>query len=105
MRLRLRAMPLCSLRYACSRSSVFGDHLGTLASMDFFVVLAVTFRLLYVVVILSHSHRRNVYFHVTMTPTAAWGSRQLHEVFPFEMAPSYLAGHLCKLLYELGLMP
>jgi putative transposase len=66
------------------------NHAGTLAAMDFFVVPTVTFRLLYVFVILSHAHRRVVHFHVTTTPTAAWVSRQLRETFPFETAPRYL---------------
>jgi putative transposase len=66
------------------------NHAGTLASMDFFVVPTVTFRLLYVFVILSHSRRRGVHFHVTTTPTAAWVSRQLRHAFPFETTPRYL---------------
>jgi putative transposase len=66
------------------------NHAGTLASMDFFVVATVTFRLLYVFVLLSHSRRRVVHFHVTTAPTAAWVSRQLREAFPFETAPRYL---------------
>jgi putative transposase len=66
------------------------NHAGALASMDFFVVPSVTFRLLYVFIILSHARRRVVHFHVTTTPTAAWVSRQLREAFPFETAPRYL---------------
>src|SRR5262249_10310036 len=66
------------------------NHSGTLASMDFFVVPAVTFRLLYVFLILSHARRRVVHFHVTTTPTAAWVSKQLRQAFPFETAPRYL---------------
>lgn len=58
--------------------------------MDSFVVPTVSFRLLYVFVILSHSRRRVVHFHVTTAPTAAWVSRQLREAFPFETAPRYL---------------
>jgi putative transposase len=66
------------------------NHAGTLASMDFFVVPTVTFRLLYVFLLLSHARRRVVHFHVTTTPTAAWVSRQLRHAFPFETAPRYL---------------
>jgi putative transposase len=66
------------------------NHAGALASMDFFVVPSVTFRLLYVFIIRSHARRRVVHFHVTTTPTAAWVSRQLREAFPFETAPRYL---------------
>jgi putative transposase len=66
------------------------NHTATLASMDFFVVPTLTFRLLYVFVILSHRRRRVVHVNVTTAPTAAWVARQLREAFPFETAPRYL---------------
>lgn len=46
------------------------NHTGTLAAMDFFVVPTVTFRLLYVFVILSHQRHQIVHFHITTAPTA-----------------------------------
>jgi putative transposase len=66
------------------------NHVGTLASMDFFTVPTATFRLLYVLVILSHDRRRVVHFNVTSSPTALWVAQQLREAFPFETAPRYL---------------
>jgi putative transposase len=66
------------------------NHLGTMASMDFFVVPTATFRLLYVFVVLSHERRRVIHFRVTTEPTAAWVSQQLREAFPFDTAPRYL---------------
>ena len=66
------------------------NHVGTLASMDFFVVPTATFRLLYVLVILSHERRRVVHFRVTSRPNAQWVSQQLREAFPFDSAPRYL---------------
>jgi transposase InsO family protein len=66
------------------------NHIGTLASMDFFVVPTVTFRLLYVFVILSHQRRQVVHFQVTTAPTAEWVCRQLRHAFPFETAPRYV---------------
>jgi putative transposase len=66
------------------------NHVGTLAAMDFFVVPTATFRLLYVLVILSHDRRRVVHVNVTASPTAAWVAQQLREAFPFDTAPSYL---------------
>jgi transposase InsO family protein len=66
------------------------NHVGTLASMDFFTVPTVTFRLLYVFIILRHARRRVVHFHITTAPTAAWVSQQLRQAFPFETAPHYL---------------
>jgi len=48
------------------------NHVGTLASMDFFTVPTVTFRLLYVFIILRHQRRRVVHVNITTRPTAAW---------------------------------
>ncbi|HEY7310280.1 MAG TPA: integrase core domain-containing protein [Gemmataceae bacterium] len=66
------------------------NHVGTLASMDFFTLPTATFRLLYVFVLLRHAHRRVVHVNVTTRPTAAWVAQQLREAFPFETAPRYL---------------
>jgi hypothetical protein len=49
---------------------------------DFFVVLTVTYRLLFVLVLLAHDRRRIRHIAVTAHPTAAWTAQQLHEVFP-----------------------
>jgi hypothetical protein len=66
------------------------NHVGSLASMDFFVVHTATFRLLYGFVILRHDRRRVVHFNVTSHPTAAWVTRQLQTAFPFDTAPRFL---------------
>jgi putative transposase len=66
------------------------NHVGTLASMDFFTVPTATFRLLYVLVILSHDRRRVVHVNITASPTAVWVAQQLRQAFPFETAPRYL---------------
>jgi transposase InsO family protein len=57
---------------------------------DFFVVPTVTYRLLFVFVILSHERRRLVHVAVTAHPTAAWTAQQLREAFPDEEAPRFL---------------
>jgi putative transposase len=66
------------------------NHVGSLASIDFFVVPTVTFQVLYVFVVLRHDRRRVLHFNVTMNPTGAWVSRQIGEAFPFDTAPRYL---------------
>lgn len=66
------------------------NHVGTLASMDFFTVPTASFRVLYVFVVLRHERRRVVHFNTTATPTTAWVSKQLRHAFPFESAPRYL---------------
>jgi putative transposase len=66
------------------------NHVQSLASADFFVVPTITFRLLFVFVILSHDRRRPIHLAVTANPTAEWTTRQLLEAFPWDSAPRYL---------------
>ena len=66
------------------------NHVGELASMDFFVVPTVTFRLLYVLVILRHERRHVVHSNVTEHPTAEWTSQQVVDTFPWDTAPRYM---------------
>jgi len=66
------------------------NHVKELASVDFFVVPTVTFKVLFVFLVLVHLRRRIVHFNVTDHPTAQWTAQQLCEAFPWEAAPRYL---------------
>src|SRR4029450_13057082 len=66
------------------------NHVGTLVSVDFFVVPTVFFKVLFVFVVLAHDRRRVVHVNVTDTPTAQWTAQQLVEAFPWDTAPRYL---------------
>ena len=55
------------------------NHAKELIALDFFTVPTATFRILFVLVILSHDRRRILHFNVTVHPTAAWTARQLLE--------------------------
>jgi putative transposase len=57
---------------------------------DFFVVPTVTYRVLFVLVILAHERRRVVHIAVTDHPTSAWTAQQLRNAFSNEECPSYL---------------
>ncbi len=59
-------------------------------ALDFFVVPTLTFRILFVLVILAHDRRRVLHFNVTAHPTAEWTRQQLVEAFPWDSAPRYL---------------
>jgi hypothetical protein len=50
----------------------------------------VTYRVLFVLVILAHDRRRIVHVAVTDHPTAAWTAQQLRNAFPENRAPGYL---------------
>jgi putative transposase len=66
------------------------NHVKDLVSVDFFVVPTVTFRILYVFLVLAHDRRRVVHFNVTEHPTAEWTAAQLVQAFPWDTAPRYL---------------
>jgi transposase InsO family protein len=70
--------------------SFLANHAACLASMDFFVVPTVAFRLLYGFVVLCHHRRRVAHFNVTGHPAAEWAARQIRGAFPFDEAPRYL---------------
>ncbi len=52
--------------------SFLTNHASLIMAVDFFVVPTVTFRMLFVLVILAHERRRIVHVAVTEHPTAAW---------------------------------
>lgn len=66
------------------------NHTHQLASIDFFTVSTLTFRILYVFVVLSHECRRVIHFNVTSHPTAEWTTQQLLQAFPFDTAARFL---------------
>lgn len=66
------------------------NHLNETVSIDFFTVPTVTFRVLFVLVVLSHDRRKVVHFNVTEHPTAEWTAQQIREAFPEDGAPKYL---------------
>jgi putative transposase len=65
-------------------------HVTDVVTCDFFTVPTVTFRVLFVFVILAHERRRIVHCNVTEHPTAQWTAQQIVEAFPWDTAPRYL---------------
>ena len=73
------------------RSATFLDnHVGPLASIDFFTVPTATFRILYVFFVLAHDRRRVLHFNVTEHPSAVWTAQQVVEAFPEDTVPKYV---------------
>jgi len=66
------------------------NHARDLIALDFFTVPTATFRVLFVLVVLSHGRRRLVHFNVTEHPTAEWTARQLIEACGLEESPRHL---------------
>ena len=66
------------------------NHAKELVALDFFTVPTATFRVLFVLVILSHDRRRILHFNVTEHPSAEWTARQLLEACGTDDAPRFL---------------
>ena len=65
-------------------------HARDIVAVDFFLVPTLTFRLLFVFVVLRHDRRELLHVNVTDHPTAVWTARQLIEAFPDDSAPRFL---------------
>jgi transposase InsO family protein len=66
------------------------NHRELLVAMDFFIVPTVTFRLLYVLLVIQHDRRTVLHVNVTARPTAGWVMQQLRDAFPFETGARFL---------------
>jgi transposase InsO family protein len=71
-------------------STFLRNHARAIVACDFFVAVTVTFRLLYVFVLIEHGARRLLHFNVTQYPTAEWTLQQLRAVFAYEDHYRYL---------------
>jgi len=66
------------------------NHVQHLVALDCFVVPTVTYKGLFVLVMLAHQRRRLVPVHITAHPTAEWTTHQVIDAFPWDKAPRYL---------------
>jgi len=66
------------------------NYSSEIISLDFFVVPTITFKLLHVLVFLSHDGRKVVHFNVTTNPTSEWVTQQLRNAFCDEEPPRFL---------------
>ena len=66
------------------------NHTSGMAAMDFFMVPTVTFRLRYVLVVITHGRAKVVHFHITEAATREWTVPQVVNAFPYDTAPKYL---------------
>ncbi|MDD4402884.1 MAG: integrase core domain-containing protein [Desulfitobacteriaceae bacterium] len=66
------------------------NHRPRIWAMDFLVVPTLCFRMLYVLLIVSHDRRKIEHFAVTTNPSAAWVAQQIREATPYGQTPQYL---------------
>jgi putative transposase len=65
------------------------NHVKDLVAIDFFVVPTVTYKVLFILVILAHARRRVVHVNMTEHPTVEWTAQQIINAFPWDKAPRY----------------
>jgi hypothetical protein len=81
----------------CSAATTVSDletflrnHVGHIASVDFFTVPTVRLRVLFVFLVLEHRRREVLHFNVPDHPTSEWVAQQIVEAFGDREAPRYL---------------
>jgi len=70
--------------------SFLENHGQEIITLDFFTVPTATFRILFVLILLSHDRRRVLHVNVTEHPTAGWTALQLLEACGLNEEPRYL---------------
>ncbi len=65
-------------------------HGGHIWACDWLRVKTLTFRTLYVFVVLAHARRRVVHFRITDQPSDVWVAQQIVEAMPFDEGPRLL---------------
>src|SRR5262245_32831133 len=74
-------------RYHSQRWSTFiRNHAKGIVACDFCVAVTLTFRVLYVFVVIEHGSRRLLHVNVTAHPTARWTMQQFREAIPVDHA-------------------
>jgi hypothetical protein len=71
-------------------STFLKNHAKVILACDFFVAVTVTFRLLYVFVVIEHGMRRLLHVNVTTNPSANWTLQQLRDVVGDAETHSYI---------------
>jgi len=73
-----------------SWQTFLANHRSETWAMDFFTVPTMFFKILYVLVVISHERRVIKHIAVSTHPTAAWVVQQLREATPFGDQPAIL---------------
>jgi len=85
-----------------SWKSFLENHSREIWSMDFMVIPTLSFKLIYVLLIINHHRRKIEYFAVTSTPSAEWVKQQLRNATPFNKKPKYLIHDNDKMFRDKG---
>jgi len=113
LKLQIRLSPRTVAKYSKQRrgprrsrdqrwSTFVKNHANAIVACDFFTVVTVCFRVVYVFVALEISSRRLIHFNATEHPTADWTLQQLREALPGDREYKFLLHDRHK-TFSLGL--
>jgi hypothetical protein len=66
------------------------NHSSEIISIDYFCVPTISYKLIHVLVYLSHERRKIIHFNVTSNPTSDWAAQQLRNALHDSDIPKYL---------------
>jgi len=87
---KLPAAPPCNPRGDQRWATFLKNHARGIIACDFCIAVTVTFRVLYILVVMEHASRRLIHLNATLHPTAVWTLQQLREAIP--------ADHKCRFI-------
>src|SRR3954462_1286273 len=101
LKLQIRLSPRTVAKYSKQRprpggsrdqrwSTFLKNHANAIVACDFFTVVTVCFRLVYLFVALEIGSRRLIHFNATEGPTAEWSLQQLREALPGDLEYKFL---------------
>jgi putative transposase len=113
LKLQIRLSPRTVAKYSKQRpgprrsrdqrwSTFLKNHANAIVACDFFTVVTVCFRVVYVFVALEIGSRRLIHFNATEHPTAEWTLQQLREALPGDREYKFLLHDRHK-TFSLGL--
>ncbi|MCP3881162.1 MAG: transposase [Sulfitobacter sp.] len=86
-----RSQPPAGKYVSSQRWSTFlRNHAQAVVACDFCVAVTLSFRVLYVFIIIEHASRKILHTNVTVHPTAAWTLQQLREAIPSDHTYRFL---------------
>ena len=66
------------------------NHASEIISIDFFCVPTINFKLLHVLIFLSHGRRKIIHYNITTNPTSEWATQQLKTALYDSDIPKFL---------------
>ena len=73
-----------------SWKNFLSNHATKIAAIDFFTVITINFKILYVFVAIEHGRRKILHFNVASKPGSFWAAQQLRETFGWDSPVKYV---------------